>query len=155
MKRFIGILFLFVLVILPLSAQDIEVRDSVVQTKEKQMTYRELVNYLGSSVIMSDSLSLAMDKQVDRNQGRNANVTGYKLRIYFDNAQNARIKSEMIVDTFSYYYPNIPVYRSYVNPYFKVTVGNFRTKTDAMRFMDAIKHQYPTVFLVREPISSN
>lgn len=128
--------------------------DSVVTVKEEKMSYADLMEYLGSSVIVSDSVSAAMLKQVERNRGRNRNVMGYKIRIYFDNAQNARTVSLQIVDTFSYYYPDIPVYRTYVNPYFKVTVGDFRTKSDAMRFLEAIRPKYPTVFLVREPIST-
>lgn len=128
--------------------------DSVATVKEEKMSYMDLMEYLGSSVIVPDSVSVAMLKQIERNIGRNSNVMGYKIRIYFDNAQNARAVSEQIVDTFSYYYPDIPVYRTYVNPYFKVTVGNFRTKSDAMRFLEAIKPKYPTVFLVREPIST-
>ena len=48
----------------------------------------------------------------------------------------------------------VPVFRSYDNPYFKVTVGEFRAKSDAMRFLEAIRKEYPTVFLVRESFST-
>ena len=118
------------------------------------LNYASLMEYLDNSVIVSDSVDVAMQKQIDRNKSRNHNMMTYKLRIYFDNAQNARIISESIVDTFSYYYPDIPVSRTYVNPYFKVTVGDFKTKSDAMRFQEAIKSKYPTVFLVKEPFST-
>jgi hypothetical protein len=36
-----------------------------------------------------------------------------------------------------------------------VTVGNFRSKSEAMKFLNQIKEQYPSVFLVRETFSAN
>lgn len=116
------------------------------------MSYDSLMTYLSGHVSLSDSLIKAMDGQVDRNRGRAAQ--GYRIRIYFDNSQNARTVSEQIVDTFKVHHPDVPVFRIYDNPYFKVTVGEFRTKSDAMRFLEAIRPEYPTVFLVKESFST-
>ena len=110
------------------------------------------MTYLDASVGMSDSLTKAMAEQVQKNRSRKAQ--GYRVRIYFDNSQNARTVSEQIVDTFKVHHPDVPVFRIYDNPYFKVTVGEFRTKSDAMRFLEAIRPEYPTVFLVKESFST-
>lgn len=118
----------------------------------RYMDYDSLMTYLQGHVRLSDSLSKAMDMQKDKNRGRRAQ--GYRIRIYFDNSQNARAISEQIVDTFKVHYPGVPVYRIYDNPYFKVTVGEFRSRSDAMRFLEAIRPEYPTVFLVRESFST-
>ena len=119
---------------------------------ERYMSYDSLMAYLGDAVIMSDSLEKAMTEQVEKNKARKTQV--YRVRIYFDNSKDARTISQQIVDTFSVYHPGVPVFRSYDNPYFKVTVGEFRTKSDAMRFLEAIRKEYPTVFLVRESFST-
>lgn len=118
----------------------------------RYMTYAEMMEFLSGSVEMTDSLALAMDRQVEKNRARK--VSGYRLRIYFDNSQNAREVSGQIADTFAVRYPDVPVFRIYDNPYFKVTVGEFRSKSDAMRFMEAIRPEYPTVFLVKESFST-
>ena len=118
----------------------------------RYMSYDSLMAYLGDAVIMSDSLEKAMTGQVEKNKARKTQV--YRVRIYFDNSKDARTISQQIVDTFSVYHPGVPVFRSYDNPYFKVTVGEFRTKSDAMRFLEAIRKEYPTVFLVRESFST-
>ena len=125
------------------------IQDSVA---ERYMSYDSLMAYLGDAVIMSDSLEKAMTEQVEKNKARKTQV--YRVRIYFDNSKDARTISQQIVDTFSVYHPGVPVFRSYDNPYFKVTVGEFRTKSDAMRFLEAIRKEYPTVFLVRESFST-
>ena len=53
---------------------------------------------------------------------------------------------------FSEIHPGIPVYRVYENPYFKVTVGDFRTKSDAIRFMNGIG-EHIWAFITRETIA--
>ena len=126
------------------------IQDSVAE--RIYMSYDSLMAYLGDAVIMSDSLEKAMTEQVEKNKARKTQV--YRVRIYFDNSKDARTISQQIVDTFSVYHPGVPVFRSYDNPYFKVTVGEFRTKSDAMRFLEAIRKEYPTVFLVRESFST-
>lgn len=98
----------------------------------------------------SDVLS-GMDKHITANKSKKIN--GWRIRIYFDNNQNARSQSETIAKNFANEYPGVGVYRSHVSPYFKVTVGDFRTKYEAQRFSNTIKSKYPSVFLVRETIT--
>lgn len=118
----------------------------------KYMDYDSLMTCLDGHVSLSDSLVKAMAAQVEKNKGRR--TQGYRIRIYFDNSQDARTVSGQIADTFKVRYPGVPVYRIYDNPYFKVTVGEFRSRSDAMRFLEAIRPEYPTVFLVRESFST-
>lgn len=107
---------------------------------------------LGSSVVASDSLQKSMQEYIAKNPSRNVSV--FRLRIFFDNKRDARAVSEQVMSEFQEIYPSVPVFRGYSNPYFKVTVGNFRSKSEAMKFLNEIKSQYPSVFLVKEVISS-
>ena len=75
---------------------------------------------------------------------------GYRVRIFFK--ESARAESEEIQRSFTVRHPGVPAYRSYANPYFKVTVGDFRTKSEAMQLMSRIISEYPTAFVVKEPI---
>jgi hypothetical protein len=47
----------------------------------------------------------------------------------------------------------VKAYRTYANPYFKVTVGDFRTKSEAMALLSDIKGAFPSAFVVKENIS--
>jgi hypothetical protein len=80
-------------------------------------------------------------------------IEGYRIRIYRDNSSNARQRSQDISESFSDYFSDIPVYRSYDNPYFKVSVGDFRAKDDALRLYMRLKRQYPTAYIVQEDIN--
>ena len=42
--------------------------------------------------------------------------------------------------------------RIYANPYFKVTVGDFRTRSEAVRLLERIKGSFPSAFVVKENI---
>ena len=99
----------------------------------------------------TDAVAKAMASHISRNASRSK--TGYRIRIFFDNKQDARVKSEKVAASFKAQHPGIAVYRAYENPYFKVTVGDFRSKEDARKFLNSIKGSYPSGFIVRERIN--
>lgn len=79
-------------------------------------------------------------------------INGYRIRIYFSNAQNAREASMAAAWRFQSHFEGHNVYRQFVNPNFKVTVGDFRTKSEALAFLDAVRADFPAAFIVREKI---
>ena len=48
---------------------------------------------------------------------------------------------------------DVSAYRTYTNPYFKVTVGDCRTKSEAMALLARIKGAFPSAFVVKENIN--
>jgi hypothetical protein len=78
---------------------------------------------------------------------------GYRIRIFFDNGQMARQESSAIEQAFSESYPAMPVYREFDDLYYKVAIGDFRTKTDAMRFLESIQRFYPSAFIFSDNIN--
>ena len=77
---------------------------------------------------------------------------GYRIRLFFSNKQSARIESEELEKEFQQQFPHIPTYRSYTNPFFKVVVGDYRTKSDAIRALNKILPFYPQAIVVKESI---
>lgn len=96
----------------------------------------------------SKTVEDAMAARVQANKDRI--FEGYRVRIFFK--ESARAESEEIQRSFAVRHPGVPAYRSYANPYFKVTVGDFRTKSEAMQLMSRIISEYPTAFVVKEAI---
>ena len=99
-------------------------------------------------VHQSPEILSAMNSHFEANRGKS--VSGYRVRIFFDNKQTARNESLAVMNKFSAEYHDIPVYRSYVNPYFKVTVGDFRSKSEAMQRLRRIRNEFPAAFIVKE-----
>ena len=77
-------------------------------------------------VSQSAQIRSALDSQIGNNSSRA--IWGYRVRIFFDNGQNSRGESEAVLKRFEAVYHGVPAYRTYANPYFKVTVGDFRTR---------------------------
>lgn len=87
---------------------------------------------------------------VSGNKDRKRN--GYRIRLFFDNKQTARVESEELEKAFQAQFPQIPTYRSYSNPFFKVVVGDYRTKSEAIRELKNILPFYPKAIVVKENI---
>ena len=147
MNKLTVIISLLFAAVFAASGQNLQVSDTL---RSAEVFREDILVALGGKIVASDSLVKAMDHYIKKNQTRNVSV--YRLRIFFDNKQNARSVSEQVLTEFAEVYPDVPAFRGYVNPYFKVTVGNFRTKSEAMKFLNQIKGQYPSVFLVRESL---
>ena len=102
------------------------------------------------NVFQSQEILNSMDSHLTYNEKKT--MTGYRIRIFFDNKQTARNESEATMARFLKTYHGIPAYRTYANPYFKVSVGDFRTKSEAMEFLEEIKHNFPGAFVTKETI---
>ncbi len=77
-------------------------------------------------------------------------IKGYRVRIFFDNGQNARMPAVAAQNRFREMFPDVPTYMSYDNPYFKVTVGNCLTMEEAIILWGKVKGSFDRAFVVRE-----
>lgn len=114
------------------------------------MPSREMGAKAGVKITQTDMVASAMRRQVSDNGERT--LSGYRVRIFFDNKQTARVESEETLKRFESLYHDVAAYRTYANPYFKVTVGDFRTRSEAVRLLERIKGSFPSAFVVKENI---
>ena len=131
MRKFIVTLCALLAFVVAANGQVQQPADTVVASSDSTV-----FESLGSSVVASDSLQKSMQEYIAKNPSRNVSV--FRLRIFFDNKRDARAVSEQVMSEFQEIYPSVPVFRGYSNPYFKVTVGNFRSKSEAMKFLNEI-----------------
>lgn len=141
-------------------AQDIivpegyEMVDSLVYTPvssiDRSLDGKSILQVLpeGINVSQSQDLRKALEDHVEAN--RTKQYSGYRIRIYFDNKQDSRYESESEMNRFKAKYHGMQAYRSYTNPFFKVTVGDFRTKFEAQEMLKVIQLDFPAAFVVRE-----
>ena len=139
------------------SAQDL--RDTAIVAVDSTLVGKSIFNLLPNVAVHQSQVILnSMNKQIASNSSRK--MTGYRVRIFNDNKQNSRGASEAALGRFKGMYPGVPAYRTYSNPFFKVTVGDFRTKSEALRLLQQVKGSFPSAFIVKEtinypPVNSN
>ena len=152
MKNFLIIAILALLPGLVLRAQEYRVDNGASQVDSTLMG-RSILSVMGSGVTVNQSRAMrsALDSYISNNAAKK--LTGYRIRVYFDNGQSARMRSESIARSVSNAFPGIGVYRTFESPNFKVTVGDFRTKDEALKVYHSLKATYPTAIILRETIN--
>ncbi|MEA5006756.1 MAG: SPOR domain-containing protein [Rikenellaceae bacterium] len=165
MKKIILSILLFITSSLLVYSQEIETtKDTTVISIKPPLLDSTLLNRNIFSILkeagpsmnrvtieQSSNIEALLHRHVTNSAGRK--ITGYRVRIFFDNKQDARNRSEAVAGQFASQFPEIRVYSTYEKPFFKVTVGDFRTKSEAMQLLRKIEGEYRSVFLVKETIN--
>jgi len=74
---------------------------------------------------------------------------GFRVQIDFGQQKNAVSKTQ---SDFSGKFPGVPSYLTYKQPYFRVSVGDFRSKLEAVSFLNKVRKNYPGAFVVADKI---
>ena len=159
MKRFLPIAVLILLFSQPLlMGQNAEPDTILAKSVDHSLVGKDIVGLLqkGNSqatvkINQSAELKQAFHRHVSANASRP--LMGYRIRVFYDNQQSARARSEAIAASIKNAYPDVRVYRTYESPNFKVSVGDFRNKAEALKVYNGLKQSYPTAFLIKEQIN--
>lgn len=79
-------------------------------------------------------------------------IRGYRVGIFYDNSQDARVGAAKAEQLFRASFPSIPVYKDYRNPYFIVAVGNCLTQEEATILWGRVKTLFPKAHITRTEI---
>ena len=108
--------------------------------------------FLGNLPVRQDPrITDLLIKHTQANQKRRG-IEGYRLEIYFGSDNKAREKATRIKNEFNLMFPHIPAYMTFQTPNFKVRVGDFRNKSEALKTKAAIEYKYPNAFIVKDNI---
>ena len=105
----------------------------------------------GATVSQDAAVASAMSSHISSN--RRKKLSGYRIRIYFDNKQNSRGASEAAARRFQGAFPGVATYRTFTSPFFKVAVGDFRTRSEAAYMLSRVKGMFPSAFIIKENIN--
>lgn len=98
--------------------------------------------------IQVDSLLVANYYKFMIRNRKDSGIPGYRIRIYSESGLGAKEEQQRIRAKFISYHPGIDAYHSYDEPYFKVYVGDCRTKSEALKLYDLIKKRFPNLIIV-------
>jgi hypothetical protein len=80
-------------------------------------------------------------------------MDGYRIHIYMGSGNTALDKAEEIQMEFEEDYDDVPAYITFAEPYYRVRVGDFRTRLDASQFLQRINRKYPNAWVIKEKIN--
>ena len=104
------------------------------------------------TLIQPEMLQRAIQDQMTLNRAKK--IQGYRIRIFSSNAQTARSSAQSVKEEFESTFPQYRAYPRFEPPDFRVVVGDFRTKSEAMRFHKELtaRPQYRGAVIVRDGI---
>lgn len=82
----------------------------------------------------------------------NKGYEGYRVRIFSAVGSGARQNAEKVKSEFLQKHPDCEVVMDYNNPNFRVLIGDFRSKSEALKLMNKVKSEYPEAFIVKDII---
>lgn len=155
MKRIIAILSLLAALSFSLRAQELFPAADTLPPAQVDSTLLGIdpLSLMGPSITVNQSPAMkrALSLYIINNSART--LQGYRIRVYFGNDQAARVRSESIAAYIRSSFPEVAVYRTYEKPNFKVVVGDFRTRDEALGLYTRLKQIYPTAFIIKETIN--
>ena len=114
------------------------------------------IQYSGNSgkitIVQDDDIIKLIDKHL-LEESKKHGISGYRIRIFSNSGPGAREEGEIIRAGFIGKYKGINTYYIFDTPYYRLYIGDFRTKSDAMKFYKQIENEFPDAFIVPSKIN--
>ena len=105
----------------------------------------------GTIKIKGDNIYL--DSLIDKNIAKNninRTISGFRIQLF---SGNERINANNIKTKFLKLFPEQTAYLSYQQPYFKIRVGDFRSRLEAKLFYNKIKDEFSESIIIQDKIN--
>ncbi len=106
----------------------------------------------GKAEVVQDEMIEWLIRQRRQINESKEGVPGFRVQIYSDSGSRSRLRTEKVKAEFDERYPETGSYLIYEEPYFKIRVGNFRTRLDARKFLEKLSHKYEYAYIVPDII---
>lgn len=77
-------------------------------------------------------------------------LDGYRIQLYSGSGAKAKAEAQQTKQKFSAAFPLEKVYVVYNAPFWRVRVGDFRFRSEALPLLEQIKRQFPGSYAVRD-----
>lgn len=128
-------------------------------------TFLSFALFLFSTILFAQeknqgNIQIIQDAQVDslmqmfiKKNEVHPEIKGFRIEIYFEAGTNSKQKALEAKSGFVEVFPEVSSYLLFQQPYYKVRIGDFRTKMEAETFLKQIEKEYPNAFVVPDEIN--
>ena len=81
-----------------------------------------------------------------------SSFNGYRIHIFMEIGNEALDHAKAVKSKFERSFPDIPIYLTYVEPYFRLRAGNFRNRVEAEKCLRRIKPRFKEAFVTADMI---
>lgn len=115
---------------------------------------------LGGFAQNQGSLRVKQDSRVERLMDRQRDIyavsntmSGFRVQIFMEIGNEAVDHANLVKKEFEASYPDLPIYLSYEQPYYRLRVGDFRNRIEAEKYLRILKPQYSLAFVTADIIN--
>jgi hypothetical protein len=80
-------------------------------------------------------------------------LDGYRIQLFMETGNDALLHAERVKEQFEERYDRVPVYITFGEPYYRVRIGDFRTRLEAQQFLEKINRKYPNAWVIQDKIN--
>ncbi len=109
----------------------------------------------GASVTLLQDANIPVLFERVKRMNQKSGLMGFRIQIYNGSGQDAREAIQKLTLDLTSKFPEIDasvIYQEYQAPFFKLRVGDFRTRNEAFELYNQIKHYYPNCYIVKSRI---
>ncbi|MBO7286786.1 MAG: SPOR domain-containing protein [Bacteroidales bacterium] len=79
-------------------------------------------------------------------------IDGYRIQIFMESGNDAVEHANEVMVEFNEKYPEMPVYLVFGQPYYRLRVGDFRTRLEAEKVFQTLSQDYKKAFITSDRI---
>ena len=88
-------------------------------------------------------------RQMHDNDGT---IDGFRVQIFMELGNDALHHADSVKTRFSEKYPDVPIYLIFGQPYYRLRIGDFRTRLEAENMFQQVKKEYNNAFVTADRI---
>ena len=115
---------------------------------------------LGGFAQRQGALNLRQDSRIERLMQKqrsvyaaNSTMSGFRVQIFMEIGNEAVDHANVVKEEFEELYPELPIYLSYEQPYYRLRVGDFRNRVEAEKYLRMLKPKYNLAFVTADIIN--
>lgn len=112
-----------------------------------------------SCVAQNGFLILNQDTKIDtlllkqrQIHANDSTIDGFRVQIFMELGNDALKHADSVRMAFSKKYPDVPIYLLFGQPYYRLRVGDFRTRLEAEHLYQRLKKKYKNAFVTADRI---
>ena len=79
-------------------------------------------------------------------------IDGFRIQIFMESGNDAVEMASVTMEEFKEKYPEIPIYLVFGQPYYRLRVGDFRTRLEAEKAFQKLSREYKKAFVTSDRI---
>lgn len=92
---------------------------------------------------------IAKQRQIHDND---STIDGFRVQIFMELGNDALAHADSIKSEFIEMYPDVPIYLVFGQPYYRLRIGDFRTRIEAENMYHQVKKKYKNAFVTADRI---